>query len=88
MQQSPKRVNFPKILTVLAITFAIASGLCGMNGFAVSFLARGHNMVATILVIAGSLELLVMILSGVGVLVMLVAWGLAALIRQDARDAG
>lgn len=88
MQQSPKRVNFPKIITVLAITFAVASGLCGLNAFAIGFLGRGSKWLASGAIIAGSLELLVMVLSGVGLLVMLVAWGVATLIRQDARDAG
>lgn len=73
MPQLLERVNFPKIVTVLAITFAIGFGLCGLNFIAAS---TGHGD-PSVLIATGWLELLVMILSAVGLVVTLVTWGIS-----------
>jgi hypothetical protein len=69
-----KHVNFPKIVTVLAVTFAVALGACGLTVLASS---HGGGQYAMPL---GILELAVMILSAAGLVVTVVVWVIASAI--------
>lgn len=66
---------------ILAITFGIALGLCGLNFAAVSGL-RGRGGLGTLLITTAWLELAAMILSAVGLLLCLVGWGVRSVIAN------
>lgn len=71
---SPLRehINFPKIVTVLAVTFAIALGACGLT---VLVSSHGGGEYAMPL---GILELVVMVLAAAGLVVTVVVWVVAS----------
>jgi hypothetical protein len=69
------RVNFAKIVTVLASIFGIALGLCGVT-FLVS---SGGNGTAGFFIGLGVLELAVMGLSAVGLVVTVIVWVIASI---------
>jgi hypothetical protein len=68
------RIPFAKIVTILAIVFGVALGLCGATlGLANS---RSDFIFAKdqFLIPAGIIEIIVMALSAVGLLVTVIAW--------------
>jgi Na+-driven multidrug efflux pump len=67
-----KQVNFPKIVTVLAVTFAVALGACGLTVLASSHGGGEYAMPLAIL------ELAVMVLAAVGLIVTVVVWVVAS----------
>jgi hypothetical protein len=74
------RIPFAKIVVILAIAFGISLGLCGLNmvlsiGGTQRFVALGP-----LLGIAGVLELVVMLLSAVGLVLTCIVWVIAAAI--------
>ena len=71
---SPLRehINFPKIVTVLAVTFAIALGACGLT-----VLVSSHGGGAYALPL-GMLELAVMGLAAFGLIVTVIVWVVAS----------
>jgi hypothetical protein len=71
-----ERVNFPKLLTVFAVAFAIALGACGLT-----VLVPGRNLIGFGLVALG-----VMILAAAGVLVVLILWLVAAIFGVRRND--
>jgi hypothetical protein len=74
-----ERVNFSRIVVVLAITFGIALGLCGLNFLAVSRLS-GRGGAGSLLMTTAWFELAAMILSAVGLVLCLVGWGVRSII--------
>jgi hypothetical protein len=74
-----ERVNFSRIVMVLAVTFGIALGLCGLNFVAVSSL-NGRGGPGTLLIATAWLELAAMIFSAVGLVLCLVGWGVRSMI--------
>lgn len=62
-----EHVNFPKIVTVLAITFGVATGACGLTALA-SARAGGY------LLPLGIIELAVMALSALGLVLTVIVW--------------
>jgi hypothetical protein len=76
-----KRVNFPKVVTVLAISLGVGLGLCGLNFAAVSALPGGNGGVTAVLFVAAWLELLVMVLSAGGLVITLTTWGVVKVIH-------
>lgn len=64
-------INFPKIVTVLAVIFGIALGACGLTALVASTAAGQYLMPL------GMLELGVMIVSGVLLLIAVIVWVLA-----------
>ncbi|HTV16566.1 MAG TPA: hypothetical protein VMD92_15855 [Acidobacteriaceae bacterium] len=87
MPQLLERVNFPKVVTVLAVSLGVGLGLCGLNFVAVSALGGGSGGIATALITTAWLELLVMVLSAVGLVVALAMWGAVKVIHSH-RSAG
>lgn len=70
------RIPFAKIVIVLAISFGVALGLCGLNlALVTSGVARGNNgFGGPIFGYLGILELAVMALAAVGLLVTTALW--------------
>jgi O-antigen ligase len=69
------RVNFARIVTVLAVTFGISAGLCGLTAV-LSSQARGSG---SALIFIGALELIVMALSALGLVLTVIAWVVASI---------
>lgn len=67
-------INFKKIVIVLAASFGIALGTCGLT-----LIAANHGAGGSMLPL-GLIEIAVMALSLVGLLLTLVVWGIAAAI--------
>ena len=83
MPRWPEHLNFRKIVTVLAITFGIALGLCGLNFVAVASL-RGHmGRPGMVLMVTAYVELAAMILSAMGLLICLLARGITSIIARS-----
>jgi hypothetical protein len=72
MPQLLERINFPKVVTVLAITFGVALGACGLTGIAAT---RGGN---DAFVSLAFIELAVILLSAVGLILTVVVWIIAS----------
>jgi hypothetical protein len=74
------RLPFARIVTVLAVAFGVALGLCGLNlAMATGGVFRSAGQVgSSILVGAGLLEVAVLVLSGVGLLLTVVVWVVAS----------
>jgi ABC-type dipeptide/oligopeptide/nickel transport system permease component len=64
------RIPFAKIITVLAIAFGVALGMCGVVAAASSQWRGGERALMTI----GIIDLVVMVLSAVGLVVTVIAW--------------
>jgi hypothetical protein len=75
-----ERINFSKVVTILAVTFVVAIGACGLTAFA-------SNSFGSFAVVLGVIELGVMILSAIGLAVMLILWLIAAIMGVN-RTAG
>lgn len=72
MPQLLERINFPKVVTILAITFGVALGACGLTGIAAT---RGGN---DALMSLAFIELAVILLSAVGLVLTVVVWIIAS----------
>ena len=66
--------GYPRTLAVLAAVLLIASGLCG-----VQWLSIGSQQSPDILISLGILELIAMLLSVAGIVIVLVLWTASAL---------
>ena len=73
MPQLLERINFPKVVTILAITFGVALGACGLTGTGIA--SRGGT---EILVSLAFIELAVVLLSAVGLVLTVVVWIIAS----------
>lgn len=71
-----ERINFPKVVTVLAITFGVAIGACGLT--ALGSAKGGGNYLVTL----GLIELAVILLSALGLIVTVIVWIVASLLGQ------
>lgn len=65
--------GFAKALVVLAAVFLLSSGLCGLQWF---ISTGGGRYFGAIFVPLGILELIAMLLSLAGIVLVLIAWGL------------
>lgn len=74
MPQLLERINFPKVVTVLAITFAVALGACGLTRTGIARSSGGTE----ILVSLAFIELAVILLSAFGFVLTVVVWIIAA----------
>lgn len=70
-------INFPKVITVLAIVFGVSLGLCGLTAFA----SRAISW-APALVPLGFLELAGILFSAMGLVVMTVLWVVATALNR------
>jgi hypothetical protein len=70
MPQLLERINFPKVVTVLAVTFAVSLGACGLTGIGIAKPDGGSD----ILVWLGFIELAVIFLSAFGLVLTAVVW--------------
>jgi hypothetical protein len=73
-----ERVNFPKLVTVLAAIFGIALGACGLTALV------GARFNGASVLPLGIVELVVMVLSAVGLLISLTVWGVASALGKTA----
>jgi hypothetical protein len=71
-----EHVNFPKIVTVLAVTFGIALGACGLTALA----AAGTNKAGQYVLPLAFVELAVMVLSALGLVLTVIVWIVVAAI--------
>jgi hypothetical protein len=74
MPQLLERINFPKVVTILAITFGVALGACGLTGTGIAASRGGTE----ILVSLAFIELAVVLLSAVGLVLTVVVWIIAS----------
>jgi len=63
-----EHVNFPKLVTILAVIFGIAAGACGLTAIA------SNTKAGQYLLPLGMIELAVMVLSAVALVALLVVW--------------
>ena len=83
------RIPFAKIVTVLAVVFGIALGMCGLTA-ALSSRAMGGNggalrSIQMFVISMGVLELIALLLSAAGLLVTVVAWVVLAAVGSLSR---
>jgi hypothetical protein len=71
-----ERINFPKVVTILASTFGIALGACGLTALASSRITGGGGFLLPLAFI----ELGVMILSAVGLVLTVLVWIIASIL--------
>jgi hypothetical protein len=69
-----ENVNFPKLVTVLSVTFGVALGACGLT-FVASNTRAGNFFVPL-----GIIEIAVMAISAAGLVVTVIVWIVAAAI--------
>lgn len=74
------RIKFAKIVTILAVTFGIAVGACGLTAVAS---AGAHGAVLLPLMF---LEMAVMLISALGLVIFLILWIIAAATRKAEGD--
>jgi hypothetical protein len=74
MRRLLEHFNFPKIFTILAFTFGVALGACGLTVLASGTAGGGRLMELAIF------EMGVMVLSLAGLFVVLILWLLAAIL--------
>jgi hypothetical protein len=74
MPQLLERINFPKVVTVLAVAFAVSLGACGLTSIGIAKSGSGSD----ILVPLGFIELAVILLSAFGLVLTAVVWIIAA----------
>ena len=80
------RIPFAKIVTVLAVIFGIALGMCGLNLLlALSPLGRLRAFDGGPFSVMGFIELGAMLLSAVGMMVTVVAWVVMAAVGSFSR---
>ena len=79
------RLPFARIVTVLAVAFGVALGLCGLNlALSTGGVFRNAGQVgSSILVGSGMIEIAVMVLSGFGLVLTVVVWVVASAVSQD-----
>jgi len=83
-----ERVNFARIVTVLAIVFGIALGSCGITAAIALGGARLNQGFAGALMFLGYAELAVMVLSAVALVIVVAVWIIASMLgRFNHRDA-
>jgi hypothetical protein len=75
--------GFAKALVILAAIFLIAAGMCGMQWAIGNGRLRGDYLLPL-----GLLELLAMLVSAAGILVVLIAWFLRSLIDNHSGNRG
>ena len=71
-----ERINFPKVVTVLAVSFGVGLGACGLTA-----LASSHGGADYFLPL-GLIELAVILLSALGLIVTVIVWIVASLLGQ------
>ncbi|HEU5352663.1 MAG TPA: hypothetical protein VFU55_13810 [Terracidiphilus sp.] len=70
-----EHINFSKIVVILASTFGVALGACGLT----ALVSRGINDNGQFLSYFGLLELAVMILSSIGLVLTIIIWVIASI---------
>lgn len=73
-------INFPKVITILAIIFGVSLGLCGLTA-----IASRVNQLEPALIPLGFLELAGILFSAVGLVVMTVLWVVATGLNRARR---
>ena len=81
-----KGFPFAKIVVVLAIAFGVGVGLCGLSFVAASAGFKSHEEFGVDSLGIADISLIVMVLSAAALVLMLVGWGLAAIIGATARN--
>jgi hypothetical protein len=77
-----ERINFARIIAILAIVFGISLGLCGLNFFVVTSGMGREIGIAPFLGFAGIAELALMALSGIGLVLAAIVWVIASMFGQ------
>jgi hypothetical protein len=72
--------GFAKALVILVAVFLVASGLCGLQWAA----SRGGSRLDAVFLPLGIVELIAILLSAVGIVLVLIAWGIRALFDRSA----
>lgn len=71
-----ERINFPKVVSVLAVSFGVALGACGLTALGSSHALSG------LLLPLGLIELAVILLSALGLLLTVIVWIIASFLGQ------
>ncbi len=79
------RIPFPKIVTVLAVAFGVGLGLCGLSAALTIGGAQRNSFLVSILMSAGVLELIVIAVSGVGLVATTIAWVVLSVVGSFSR---
>ncbi len=77
-------INFPKVVTVLAVTFGVALGACGVTALMANSPAFSNGNAALGF---GVIELVVMLLSAAGLVLTAIVWFVVALVGDRAAPA-
>jgi phosphate/sulfate permease len=72
------RIPFVKIVIVLAVAFGISCGLCGVTFVLALGQGAGNSASSKVLNMAVPVELTVMVISGLGLVVTVIAWVVVA----------
>jgi hypothetical protein len=83
---TPKRFPFAKIVVVMAACFLVGMGLCGLD-YVLGAHGYGKGGEFSVGPLDG-VSLLVMILSAAGLVLSLIVWGFAAIIRSAGSQSG
>jgi hypothetical protein len=78
-------VGFAKVLVVLVAVLLVSAGLCGLQ------LAIGNRLASnsdTFLMLLGIAELIAMLVSAVGIVLVLLVWGARGLYRLSQAESG
>jgi len=74
---------FAKIVVIFAASFAIGLGLCGLNFFLASHSAGGGNEEFGGVIPLGLFSLVILVISFLGLVVSLLVWAVAGILRDD-----
>lgn len=78
------RVNFARIVTVLAIVFGISIGMCGLTAVFSSRLGGAESIAVAL----GFIELIAMGLSALGLVLTVVVWVIASIFKGSGAAPG
>ncbi len=84
----PQRINFAKIVTVLAVAFGVGLGLCGLSFVLASSGFRSNEEFGVDSLGVAPVSLVVMILSAFGLAIAVIAWVLAAIFGSSSSGGG
>jgi hypothetical protein len=80
------RKGIAKILMIFVTLLLVASGLCGVQIYLLNHGSGSGNVLAPIFMLTGVIELVVIAVAAVGIVVVLIIWGLKALVVKSSDD--
>lgn len=78
-------INFPKTITILAAIFGVSLGLCGLTWF-LSTTGTRFNSIGGALFGLGMIELVAILVSAVGLVIMTILWVISAAVGDRGKS--